>query len=100
MPGVASPIDPIGERGKDDGPDGDGVTGKGSKRERAGRKWTVWVVVLGLLLPLLVLFVAVNYLPVQVDLLVWRARIRLAWALLAACALGVALGLLLPWRRR
>ncbi len=71
----------------------------GDRRGRAGRHWTVWLLVLGLILPLVVLFVAVNYLPVEVDLLVWRTRIRLAWALLLACGLGVALGLLLPWGR-
>ncbi|MEJ7761560.1 MAG: LapA family protein [Thermomicrobiales bacterium] len=52
---------------------------------------------------LLLVFVLLNYDPVDVRLVFWEPRLRLAWALLGAAFLGFLFGVLvprLPSRRR
>lgn len=63
---------------------------------RARRNWTVRVVSFAVLLAALVVFVAQNFVVVEVRLLLWHTEARLAWSLLAAGALGFGLGLLFP----
>ena len=65
-------------------------------REGWPRRWTPRVVAWAAVLALLVLFVAENFVVVEVRLVLWRAEVRLAWALLLAGALGFLLGWLLP----
>ena len=55
---------------------------------------------LATVLVLLVLFIAENFVVVEVRIITRQVEIRLAWALLIAAGLGIVLGLLLPrlWR--
>ncbi len=67
------------------------------------RRWTPRLVAWAAVLVLLVVFVAENFEVVEVRLIFWRIETRLAWALLIAGLLGVAVGWLLPrlpFRRR
>ena len=48
----------------------------------------------------LTLVAAANFVLVEVRLIVWAGDVRLAWALLAAAALGFVLGLVAPRLRR
>jgi uncharacterized integral membrane protein len=65
------------------------------QRRRAARLGALAVV-----LVLLVLFVAENFLTVEVRFFVSKTETRLAWALLTAAALGLAVGFLLGRFRR
>jgi hypothetical protein len=59
------------------------------------RRWDVatWkLVAAAAVLLALVWFVAANFVEVEVRVLVVRARVRLAWALLAAACAGFVLG--------
>ncbi len=50
---------------------------------------------------LLLVFVLLNYDPINVRLIFWEPRLRLAWALLGAAFLGFLFGVLLPrWPTR
>jgi uncharacterized integral membrane protein len=68
--------------------------------ERERRNWTLRLVGFALVAVLLVVFVAENFVVVEVRLLLWRIDVRLAWALLLAGLLGFVLGLLAPRLRR
>jgi len=62
--------------------------------------WTFRLVVAAIILATLVVFIAENFVVVEVRLIVWRTDIRLAWALLLASLLGFSLGLLVALIRR
>lgn len=64
--------------------------------QRSTARFVVWAVALALL----VIFIAQNFVLVEVRLLFWRVDIRLAYALLGAGVLGFVLGWLLPRLRR
>ena len=66
-----------------------------------GWGWTLRLVVLALALALVVVLIAANFVVVEVRLVAWAVETRLAWALLASAAVGLAAGLVLPrpWRR-
>jgi len=63
-------------------------------------KWTLRLVLLATALALTVVFVAENFVIVEIRLLGRQLEVRLAWALLMAGGMGLLLGLLLPrpWR--
>jgi len=69
-------------------------------RGRWSRISTPRLVVSAAVLVLLVFFVAENFEVVEVRLILWQSKLRLAWALLFAGALGFAAGWLLSWLRR
>lgn len=52
------------------------------------------------LLVILILFIVLNDEEVKVDLIVAKAELRLAWALLIAAAVGFLIGYILPRLRR
>lgn len=54
----------------------------------------------GALTVLLILFIVLNDDEVRVDLIVAKAELRLAWALLIAAAGGFLIGFILPRLRR
>jgi len=58
-----------------------------------------WIALAGVAV-VLVVFVAQNYDPVDVDILFVSRRMRLAWALLLAAVLGFIAGLIAPRLRR
>jgi hypothetical protein len=58
---------------------------------------TIGLVAAAAVLALLVLFVADNFVVVQVRLLRWQVNIRLGWALLIAAASGFVPALILGW---
>lgn len=64
--------------------------------------WTVRLVLIAVTLVLLVIFVAQNFVVVEVRLLFWRVDIRLAWAMVIFWALGCIIGSTLTyfWRSR
>jgi uncharacterized integral membrane protein len=62
--------------------------------------WTIRLVVLAVAMVLLVVFVAENFLVVEVRLFFWKTDARLAWALIVAALLGFVIGLLVPRLRR
>lgn len=64
------------------------------------RSWTLRVVLFAILLAALVIFVAENFIVVEVRLFLWRTEARLAWSLLVAGALGFGMGILFPHLRR
>ncbi len=57
------------------------------------RRWTVWLVLAAALMVLLTLFIAANYVLVEVRLIIWEGQVRLAWALVVAWFAGVILTL-------
>jgi len=71
-----------------------------TRTDSAGGKWTLRLVLFALLLAALVVFVAENFVVVEVRLFLWRVEARLAWSLLFAGTLGFGLGLLFPKVRR
>ncbi len=62
--------------------------------------WILRLVALATALALVVLFVAENFVVVEVRLVTRQVEVRLAWAMLSAGGLGLVAGLLLPrpWR--
>ncbi len=64
--------------------------------QRSTTRLVVWAVAL----TLLAIFIAQNFVMVEVRVLFWRADLRLAYALLGAGVLGFVLGWLLPRLRR
>jgi len=64
------------------------------------RPWTLRLVALAVVLALLVAFVAENYILVDVRLITFTSRTRLAWALIIASVLGFIVGYLVAFRRR
>ena len=65
------------------------------------RQWPTWRLALAAVAAaILVLFIAENFVVVEVRLILWEQRMRLAWALLLAGGLGVVLGWLLARLRR
>lgn len=69
-------------------------------RWQSPRIGTIRLMVWAVALALLVLFVAENFIVVEVRLIFWRTSTRLAWALLIAAVLGFLTGWLLPRLRR
>jgi uncharacterized integral membrane protein len=63
-------------------------------------KVTLWSMVLAIVLALVVIFVAENFVVIELRLITMAVQVRLAWAVLIAAGLGVVIGLLLPraWR--
>ena len=80
-----------------------GVESWSDKRWRPGRATRAvgWLVLVAVLLSLLVLFIADNFVVVEIRVFTVHRPVRLAWALLLAFASGVALGALAMrlWRR-
>jgi uncharacterized integral membrane protein len=72
----------------------------GHEQRKVGGNWTLRLPLAALLLALSVIFVAENFVVVEVRFFIWRTDARLAWALLIAGALGFGLGLLTPRLRR
>lgn len=70
------------------------------EQRRAGGNWALRLPLIALLLAVSVIFVAENFVVVEVRFFLWRTDARLAWALLIAGALGFGLGLLMPRLRR
>lgn len=66
-----------------------------------GRKWTYRLLIVAITLALVVLFIAENFVVVELRLVTGQVEMRLAWAVLIAGGLGVVIGLLLSrlWRR-
>lgn len=64
------------------------------------RKLTIRLLILATILALLVVFIAENFVVVEVRIITRSVEMRLAWAMLIAVAIGVLLGLLLKklWR--
>ena len=60
----------------------------------------LWIIGIATFLALVVLFVADNFVLVQVRLVNLRIEMRLAWALLITFLLGTLAGLLLAWLLR
>lgn len=60
----------------------------------------LWLVGLALFLALLVLFIADNFVLVEMRLFTLRIRARLAWLLLVSLLIGIALGLSVGSMRR
>jgi uncharacterized integral membrane protein len=71
-----------------------------SPASRRPRNWTLRLVIWAIAMVALVVFVAENFIIVEVRLLAWRVDIRLAWALVLAALLGFVIGLLAPRLRR
>lgn len=63
-------------------------------------KRLLWLVGVATFLGLIVLFVADNFVLIEVRLLNLRFEMRLAWALLITFLLGTLSGLLLAWLLR
>lgn len=63
-------------------------------------KRLLWLVGVAIFLALVVLFVADNFVLIEVRLLNLRIEMRLAWALLITFLLGTLSGLLLAWLLR
>jgi uncharacterized integral membrane protein len=63
-------------------------------------RWTVTMALIAVCLTLLTLFVADNFIVVEVRLVFFKLETRLAWSLLLAAALGFAIGLLADRLRR
>jgi uncharacterized integral membrane protein len=64
--------------------------------QRSPARLVVW----GVALVLLVIFIAQNYLLVELRILFWRVDIHLIYALIGAGVLGFLIGWLLPRLRR
>jgi uncharacterized integral membrane protein len=71
-----------------------------SQPESPWRRWTPRLVIAAVLLALLAIFIAQNYVTVEVRILFWSTEMRLAWTLLLATLIGIVVGWLLPRRRR
>ena len=72
-----------------------------SERSRADHSALISrLIVLVVVLGALILFIVKNSQEVDIDLVFWDRSLPLAWGLLIAGALGVVIGLLLPWIRR
>ena len=67
--------------------------------ERGG-KVTLWSIILAIILALVVIFIAENFVVIELRLITRAVEARLAWVVLAAGSIGVVIGLLLPrpWR--
>lgn len=68
----------------------------GGRRRIPTLRLVLWAIALGLL----VLFIAENFLTVEVRLIVGRVQTRLAWALIIAAVLGFLTGYFWPRGRR
>ena len=68
----------------------------GGRRRIPTLRLVLWAIALGLL----VLFIAENFLTVEVRLIVARIETRLAWALIIAAVLGFLTGYFWPHGRR
>ena len=68
-------------------------------RERGARLPVGRLALWAAALTLLVLFIAENFLPVEIRLIVTRVETRLAWALIIAALLGFLIGYFWPRRR-
>ena len=53
------------------------------------RRWTVRLVIIATLTMLVTLFVAANFVLVEVRLIFWQGEVRLAWAMLLAYLVGL-----------
>jgi hypothetical protein len=84
---------------------GAGMTGDGQRWWRFGRTTTVvrWLVVAAAALMLLVLFIADNFVVIEVRVFTIHTTARLAWVLLLTFSLGALSGIacyaLWRWRR-
>ena len=80
-----------------------GVEREAVRRWRPGRATRIvgWLVLAALTLSLLVLFIADNFVVVEVRLFTVHRPVRLAWALLLAFGSGLVMGALVVrlWRR-
>ena len=68
--------------------------------EKRSGTWTARLVLAAAAMGLLVLFIAENFVRVEVRLILVRVETRLAWALLLAGLLGLIAGVLIPRLRR
>ncbi|MGQ9573488.1 MAG: hypothetical protein ACUVX1_16560 [Chloroflexota bacterium] len=67
---------------------------------RARRNWTARLVLLAIALGLIVVFIAENFVLVDIRLIFVKVETRLAWGLLLAAFLGFVSGLVVPRIRR
>ncbi len=70
------------------------------QRRLVSNRRLAWLALTAIGLASLVLFVADNFVLVEIRLLVTRVQVRLAWALLAAFGLGAASALAIDRLRR
>jgi uncharacterized integral membrane protein len=66
----------------------------------AGTPWRIRLIALGIVLAVLVVFIARNATTVEIEFVVFEVRTRIAWALLLSSLLGFVLGALLMRLRR
>ncbi len=74
--------------------------GMSGRPRRLTNRRLVWLAFAAVTLASLVLFVADNFVLIEIRLVVTRIQVRLAWALLAAFALGAASALAIDRARR
>lgn len=68
--------------------------------EKRSGTWTARLVLAAVVVGILVLFIAENFVRVEVRLILVRVETRLAWSLLLAGLLGLIAGVLIPRLRR
>jgi uncharacterized integral membrane protein len=61
------------------------------------RRWTLRLMILAMILAIMVVFIAENFVVVEVRLVTRSVEARLAWVVLISSGIGVLGGLLLPW---
>ncbi|WBL37414.1 hypothetical protein O0235_07515 [Tepidiforma flava] len=71
-----------------------------TQAQRTEAKWRMRLIIFAVVLLALVVFIAENWLTVQVRFLFAKTETRLAWALIVAAVLGYAAGWLTPKLRR
>ncbi|GIW18973.1 MAG: hypothetical protein WHT63_03175 [Tepidiforma sp.] len=71
-----------------------------TQAQRTETKWRMRLIIFAVVLLALIVFIAENWLTVQVRFLFAKTETRLAWALIVAAVLGYAAGWLTPKLRR
>lgn len=71
-----------------------------SSGPQSSSQWRMRLAIFAIVLLALIIFIAENWLTVEVRFLFAKAETRLAWALIVAAVLGYAAGWLTPKLRR